>query len=236
MPSEHVSRTKERPRNRKQAAAEPRLPQQERGQRRVDCILDAAGALIAEEGVRGATMHRVAQRSDTTIGSMYHFFPKCDTLLRTLVGRHAQELLARVAQTERNAAGRWADLSTAEVVGQFLDPFLGYVDEHPDVLPLMRFSRTASWAGEQHLELDRVVLRLARALVMSRNPWASADEAANRAVAIAAMAEGVMYAAGRTTSRTNTTLDASVIRNELRRALVAYLDSYAMSLQAEPVP
>ena len=42
---------------------EPRRPQQERGQRRVESILDATSAIVAEEGAPAVTMHAIARRT-----------------------------------------------------------------------------------------------------------------------------------------------------------------------------
>jgi AcrR family transcriptional regulator len=214
-------------------AAEPRRPQQERGQRRVGTILDAAAELIAEEGISAATMHRVARRSGTTVGSMYHFFPERDALLRALVERHAEALHVLVLRTEQDAEAHWSGLSTSAAVGRFLDPFLAYVDAHPDLLPLMRSTRTADWAADRDTQLDRVVIRLSEAVVATRSPTATPEERAIRAVAITAMAEGVVYAAARTAAPSESALESATLRQELRRALVAYLDSYAAP-QAQP--
>jgi AcrR family transcriptional regulator len=182
--------------------------------------------LIAEEGISGATMHRVARRSGTAVGSMYHFFPERDSLLRALVERHAEALHALALRTEPDAEAHWAGLSTSEVVGRFLDPFLAYVDAHPDLLPLMRSTRTADWAADRETQLDRVVIRLSEAVVASRSPAATPEERAIRAVAMTAMSEGVVYAAARTAAPSGSALETATLRQELRRALVAYLDSY----------
>lgn len=202
------------------AAAPARRPQA-RGLRRVDAILDAAAALIAEDGIAGVTMHRVARRSGTTTGSMYHFFPDRDALLRGLAERHGRALRELVTRVERENADEWARLSTDQAVGCFLEPFQRYVDEHPDLLPLSRLARAAAEAGaDRDEELSRLVLRLAEAVVASRDPRASAADVTSRAVAMTAMAEGVVTAASRRA------VPAQSLRRELRRALVAYLDSY----------
>jgi AcrR family transcriptional regulator len=206
--------------------AAPRAPQQERGQRRVDAILDATAALIAEEGVAGVTMHRVARRSCTTIGSMYHFFPDRETLLRAIAERHASELRALMAEIERDAVN-WSRLSTKEVVDRLLDPFLTYSEQHPDVLQLSRLARTKAWCTGRNVELDRLVARLAEAVVASRTPHIAPAELAVRAVTMAAMMDGIADAVARTPGTSRHAPSEAALRKELRRALVAYLDSYA---------
>lgn len=207
--------------------AEPRQPCQERGMRRVDCILDAAAAIIAEDGIAGATMHRVARCSGATVGSMYHFFPDRETLLRALVVRHTQALNTLAVDAERDAVERWSHVSTAEAVSQFLDPFMSYVDANADLLPLMRFMRTSDWAIHREQDLDRTMIRLGEALVLARNPGATPVAVSSRAVTIMSMAEGVVYAASDTPCTTGGVVSTAALRQELRRALVAYLDSCA---------
>ena len=207
--------------------AAPRRPQQERGLRRVDAILDAAAALIAVDGVAGATMHRIAQRSGTTIGSMYHFFPDREAVLHALAERHTQALRALTMQTERETAEHWSELSTAEAVDRFLGPFLIYVDRHPDLLPLGRFARASGWTADRDAEMDRLIIRLAEAVIASRSPDATTAELTTRAITMTAMVEGVMGAASRHAVPARDTRSVAAVRLELRRALVAYLDSYA---------
>src|SRR5687768_3941077 len=52
-----------------------RAPRQERGRRRVDEILDAAEALIAEVGPAAVSIQELARRAGASVGSIYHFFP-----------------------------------------------------------------------------------------------------------------------------------------------------------------
>jgi AcrR family transcriptional regulator len=198
----------------------PRPPRQERGLRRVDAILDATAALIAEEGIAGVTMHRVARRSGTTTGSMYHFFPDRDALLRGLAERHGRALRELVTRVERENAGTWARLTTDQAVGCFLEPFQSYLDRHPDLVPLSRLVRAAESGVERDPELSRLIVGLAEAVVASRDEKVEPTEVTVRAVTMTAMLEGVVTAAARLA------VPAASLRRELRRAVVAYLDSY----------
>ena len=65
----------------------PRAPQQSRGQKRVEEILDAAEAVIAEVGVEGATTNAIAERAGSSVGSLYHFFPSRDAIIQALARR-----------------------------------------------------------------------------------------------------------------------------------------------------
>ncbi len=215
---------------RRASSSAPRRPQQERGQRRVDTILDSAAGLIADEGVAAVTMHRVARRSETTTGSMYHFFPDREALLRALASRHVQALRALMGELEREAAKRWQELSTPDAVALFLGPFVGYVDRNPDLLPLARAARTSEWGAGRDAELDALMRRLAEALVSSRDPGASRETITRRAVAILAITDGFVTAMGHVSAPGRDTRLPATLRDDLRaeqrRALVAYLDSH----------
>lgn len=70
----------------------PRAPQQERGQRRVEQILDAAESVFADQGVGAATMQMIAERAEASVGSLYHFFPNKDSIVEALGGRYAEAI------------------------------------------------------------------------------------------------------------------------------------------------
>jgi len=205
-------------------ASFPRTPRQERGQRRVESILNAAAELIAEEGVASVTMHRVARRSGTTTGSMYHFFPDRDTLLGCLAERHAGELRTLMFEIEQDASS-WSKLSTDEAVDRLLAPFLEYSERHPDLLPLTRLARGTTWGADRDAKLGPLVVRLTRAVAESRCPDASPAELTLRAVTMAAIMGGIANARAHAQDLPGPTPSDAELRNELRRALVAYLDS-----------
>src|SRR3954471_17613134 len=86
-----------------EAALLRRVPQQDRGQRRVDLILDAASAVIAEVGVDGATTNAIAARARTSVGSLYQFFPNKDAIVQALAVRYTsafEQLKDRVMALE----------------------------------------------------------------------------------------------------------------------------------------
>jgi AcrR family transcriptional regulator len=70
------------------AARRPQPKRQERGQRRIAAILEAAAALFTSRGVEGTTMSAVAARSETSIGSLYQFFPNREALVEALAEQY----------------------------------------------------------------------------------------------------------------------------------------------------
>jgi AcrR family transcriptional regulator len=72
-----------------------RIPTQERSKQRLERILDAADGVFAELGFDKATMEQIAERAETSIGSVYQFFPNKTALFESLCARYlerAQEL------------------------------------------------------------------------------------------------------------------------------------------------
>jgi AcrR family transcriptional regulator len=61
---------------------------QERGQRRIAAILDAAASLFTARGVEGTTMSAIAEKSATSIGSLYQFFPNREALVEALAEQY----------------------------------------------------------------------------------------------------------------------------------------------------
>jgi AcrR family transcriptional regulator len=67
-------------------------PQQERSARRLTAFLDAAAELFAEVGYEAATMTAIAERSGSSIGALYNYFPDKQAVALTLLSQYAQEL------------------------------------------------------------------------------------------------------------------------------------------------
>src|SRR5581483_12103576 len=61
-----------------------RLPQQARGQRRIDAILDAAEAVLVEAGFEGLTTNAIAKHAEMSIGSLYQFFPNKEAIVEAM--------------------------------------------------------------------------------------------------------------------------------------------------------
>ncbi|HEX6533904.1 MAG TPA: TetR/AcrR family transcriptional regulator [Gemmatimonadaceae bacterium] len=199
-------------------STEARRPLQERGQRRVEAILDAAAEMVAERGIAGVTMHGIATRSGATIGSMYHFFPDQVSVLDALAARHQASLRALL---ERLGHTRWSALSTREAVDRFVDPLFDYNESHPDLLSVIRYVRER---GTEccDAQIERLMLELAERVVAECQPRATAAERAARGATMLAVIDGV----AERTSQVPTPPHRTMIR-ELKRVLVAYLESGA---------
>src|SRR6202042_1574787 len=67
-------------------------PQQERASRRLAGFLDAAAELFVEVGYEATTMTAIAERSGSSIGALYNYFPDKQAVALTLLGQYAQEM------------------------------------------------------------------------------------------------------------------------------------------------
>jgi len=80
------------------ALASPRrAPTQQRSRERVERMLSAASALIAEQGSDAMRMGEVAERAGVSIGSLYQFFPDKRAIVWALAERYTAESQACIA-------------------------------------------------------------------------------------------------------------------------------------------
>lgn len=190
-----------------------RQPQQERGERRVEAILDAAAALIADGGAESLTMQALADRAQTSKGSLYHFFPDLPSVLCALADRHTAAITAISARMIADRSVRWATLSPAETIERFLAP-LSYLEAHPDLLAL---ARTSLVRGHTTRRLTPY-RDLAAHILKQRCPALGARQRLAAASTMVAIVDGVVGYALRSDD-----LRPAHMMTELRRALCAYL-------------
>jgi len=79
-------------------------PQQARSQQTLERLVDAAEALVEEQGIDGVTVAAVAKRAGSSVGSFYSRFSDKDALLRVMFERFGEQSLATaeaVLVTER---------------------------------------------------------------------------------------------------------------------------------------
>jgi AcrR family transcriptional regulator len=64
-----------------------RKPTQQRGEERVEQILDATVELVLEIGTESITTNHIARRADVNVGTVYHFFKDKFEIFRAVIGR-----------------------------------------------------------------------------------------------------------------------------------------------------
>jgi AcrR family transcriptional regulator len=193
-----------------------RQPRQERGERRVCAILDAAAALITECGAEGLTVQALAERAQTSKGSLYHFFPDLRSVLRALAERHTRAVTRLTQAMIADPEIAWASLSVDETVERFIAP-LAYLEAHPDLLALARAPNM----------LDNTTRRLspicdlADHILHRRYPRLSAHDRLVRASTMVAVMDGIVGYSLRSSE-----LGSGCMMEELRLVLAAYLASH----------
>ena len=160
-------------------------PQQKRSERRLAAFLDAAAALFVEVGYEAATMTAIAERSASSIGALYNYFPDKQAIALTLVNQYGQELEAYWKPLIEQAA----KLTHREFADLFIERISELVRQRPAYLSLatapVRFRRPpaakkALWAAfgnafraknpslseEQSILAAKVTLQMVSGLMM----------------------------------------------------------------------
>jgi AcrR family transcriptional regulator len=120
---------------------EHRAPRQQRSKDRVEAILEAALALVVEQGAEALAMREVARRAGVQIGSIYQYFPSKAAIIRELARRNLERVHELLAQeVEQLFAGRRRPSPTA-AVNRVVDAYFAHYRDHPDA--------KAVWAGAQ---------------------------------------------------------------------------------------
>jgi AcrR family transcriptional regulator len=99
---------------------------QARGRRRVDAILNAAEQVLAEAGYDGASTNAIAARANTSIGSIYQFFPNKDAIMQAVGLRYLER-----------CGGLFAPLLSAEAAAL---PMEEWIDRIVDTLDIVQSS------------------------------------------------------------------------------------------------
>lgn len=204
-----------------------RRPTQERGRRRFDAILDAAAAILVESGLAGFTVHGVASRAETSIGSMYHFFPDGESVLKALVDRHISALTELLAEQLGRDQSGWASAPLDEAVASILDPLLGYMEAHPDLFALPHEEKDNGCEPEGH-GLDTMSIEIFQRFIRARTPDVTATEVLLRSRMMHSITEGVAMRAAKYRVE-----ERPPLFRELRVAVVAYLRCFESGRDSE---
>ena len=115
-----------------------RAPQQARGQRRVAIILEAAAQVFAEVGYEAATTNAIAIRANTSIGSLYQFFPNKLAILNALANQHQTKLNTFLTQLSKE------DGATLQAqISHMIDRVAEYYAANPAFQPMFYMSQSS---------------------------------------------------------------------------------------------
>ncbi len=108
-------------------------------------ILDAAEALLAEQGYEAATLKATGERAGIPVASMYHYFADRYQVDAELLRRHLSELDGLIGAALAEPGSR----TLREAVDLLVDLLLGYLRRHR--------SCTQLWFAGRHTTLDELV-------------------------------------------------------------------------------
>jgi AcrR family transcriptional regulator len=185
-------------------------PQQQRAARRLAGFLDTAAELFAEVGFEAATMQAIADRSGSSIGALYNYFPDKQSVAATLLATYSEKLRSSLesltAESEK--------LTVAQFAGSLIDRIAGFAQERPAWLTLH--------AASIHYRRDSAGRRALRSTIANafrtKNPSLSSERALLAANIALQIVKGMrtLYSGSEAKAR-------PLIEAEFRRVLASYL-------------
>ena len=196
-----------------------REPQQLRGQRRIEQILDAADALFVEIGFEAATTNAIAARAETSIGSLYQFFPNKDAIVQALAVRYTsafEQLKDRVMALEV------ADLPLHEMMQGIVQPIAAYCDANPTYRHVYAATNDAvRGPSAEEARLHEAVTSRIEALIARRCPWVPASQRHATAVVQVETVHAILFHV-----QLRPPAERPALREELVRMLVCALEPF----------
>lgn len=110
-----------------------RSPRRARGHQRVEVLLAAAAQVFADKGYDAATMTEIAAQAQSSIGSLYQFFPTKDKVAQALIGQQTLDLRERLDKMAQ-ASPRW---SIDELSRKLCAALVEFRSEHPSFARLI---------------------------------------------------------------------------------------------------
>jgi AcrR family transcriptional regulator len=193
-----------------------RAPLQARSRDRVARFLDAADALLAEEGASALSTVRVAEAAGASIGTLYHWFPDKEAIIEALALRYWDELAGILDAVTHDPEPELVEDPVSRVIDSLADGFRA----RPGFLAL--------WFGGLRSERVRDATRPGRAraqrsiqrLLAVTHPAAALAERETVARMVVLIGDGLLREAFRLDRNGDPTVLA-----EGRHALRAYTDS-----------
>jgi AcrR family transcriptional regulator len=85
--------------------AKRRIPQQERGHKTIEVILQAAGQEIARAGLAKLTTKRIAEAAGMSVGGLYEYFPNKEAVVHALASQWLETVKDAVAAIHPSKTG-----------------------------------------------------------------------------------------------------------------------------------
>jgi AcrR family transcriptional regulator len=198
-----------------------RRPRQVRAQERFERILDTAEQVFAEVGYEAATTNLIALRAQTSIGSLYEFFPNKEALARSLAERYVE----RIGGMYSKHLVDEPETEGAEIVAHIVEALDSFYRNNPGAVPLLNGRLTSQDLMEAGHSLQRAFVAGIESIFAVRRPDIPKPTVHLRCLVIAEIARSLLVLA----DEVPLSQRASVIR-ELELAVVGYLSV------ADPLP
>ncbi|MDX2162745.1 MAG: TetR/AcrR family transcriptional regulator [bacterium] len=185
-------------------------PKQARSRQRFALILDAAAALIAEQGIEAVTTNHIAERACVAIGSLYQFFPSKEAVVAALLDRYLRAMVT-VFPTAVDESR-----SFAETVGGVVDGIMTFKAEHPAFSQLFG----AMNAPTHHLLTQRMqgaITQRIAAMLKGYHPAMNDDQRARCALVGYGIVKGLVGMED---------IEPGMLRSEITTALLGYVRAF----------
>jgi len=122
-------------------SGEAKAPRRARGHARVASLLEAASAEFADKGYDATTMTAIAARAESSIGSLYQFFPTKEHVALALMERYVEQLRGAFDKLRADAPTLELDAIACRLIGMFVTfrqshpAYVALVDANDGALP-----------------------------------------------------------------------------------------------------
>jgi AcrR family transcriptional regulator len=185
-------------------------PKQERSARRLAGFLQAAAELFSEIGFEATTMQAIADRSNSSIGALYSYFPDKQSIATTLLSRYAEELQWRLQSLMEHSE----KVTTAQFAGLFIDCMIEFAQERPAYVSL----HTAPIAFRRDPAARKALRTIVANSFRTKNPSLSSERSLLGANVAVQIVKGMMTLFLESDAKTKPLVVA-----EFRRVLTSYL-------------
>jgi len=195
-------------------------------------ILDAAEAVFAEVGYEAATTNAIAARAETSIGTLYRFFPHKDALAQALADRFLAGLRALydAALTPKAEVAR---LPLPALLDRIIDPLTAFNVAHPGFKALFVGAQVSVSLAAAVAALDEDVVRRLDGIFAARAGGVDPAARHRRARVAVQIVKAMLPLA---TAPEADAAERAAMLDELKVALRAYIGASFPDADQTPAP
>jgi len=141
-----------------------KVPTQDRSRRRLESIIDAAAQLFADQGFDATTIEAIAAAAETSVGSVYQFFPNKLAIFHGVSDRcRASVRTAYTALVGTNPVAR----DVGQLIDAVVDGFFALQESDPSFRAVWSNTQLIGEIAEDDLILEREIVGATAALLAS---------------------------------------------------------------------